>query len=91
MSAVRPAAPLTARGCPLAHIVWWSHLWWVLAAAVVGFIALVPIVGLLLWPEAFVYLTPGSINKGMYVFFLMPTVLLWNGEKKTSSILGEEP
>jgi len=46
------------------------------------FIAILFIGGLFLWPEVFMYLTPGSINKGMVVFFLLPTLLLWNGEKE---------
>ena len=47
------------------------------------FIAIVLIVGLSIWPDVFMYLTPGSINKGMIVFFLLPTILLWNGERET--------
>jgi len=46
------------------------------------FIAILLIIGLSIWPEAFMYLTPGSINKGMIVFFLLPTILLWNGERE---------
>jgi hypothetical protein len=47
------------------------------------FIAILLIGGLFIWPEIFMYLTPGSINKGMVVFFLLPTILLWNGERET--------
>jgi hypothetical protein len=47
------------------------------------FIAMLLIAGLFVLPEVFMYLTPGSINKGMAIFFLLPTILLWNGERET--------
>jgi hypothetical protein len=42
------------------------------------FIAIFFISGIFVFPKIFMYLLPGSINKGMAVFFLIGTVTFWN-------------
>jgi hypothetical protein len=42
---------------------------------------LVGVVGLLVYPKLFVYLAPGSINKGNVAMFALATATMWNEEK----------
>lgn len=42
------------------------------------FIAIFFISGIFVFPKIFMYLLPGSINKGMAVFFLIGAVTFWN-------------
>lgn len=43
---------------------------------------LVGVVGLLLFPKLFVYLAPGSINKGNVAMFALATAAMWNEGKQ---------
>ncbi|MGE4454197.1 MAG: DUF6796 family protein [Sphaerochaeta sp.] len=44
---------------------------------------LVGVGGLYVLPQVFVYLVPGSINKGNAAMFLLATIKLWNEEEKS--------
>jgi hypothetical protein len=43
--------------------------------------------GMAVFPDIFRYLYVGSINKGNVVFFLMPAVLLWQGDRMKNALL----
>ncbi|MDC7229636.1 MAG: hypothetical protein PQJ48_04960 [Sphaerochaetaceae bacterium] len=43
---------------------------------------IVGLVGLQIFPQVFVYLAPGSINKGNIAMFLLVTINLWNEDDK---------
>lgn len=45
---------------------------------------IIALVGLKAFPQLFIYLTPGAINKGNTAMFLLVTIKMWNGDAELS-------